>query len=115
MDNDCLRLKFEDDEVLATWNPLDVKFTTTRLRIGSADCMRFTSYYLGRPKLPGNSLYRDYGLQGGVIRFRTNEAWIVPGSGEMHEATATSFPAVEINFVSYPDDSKADKSSPNFG
>jgi hypothetical protein len=111
--NDCLRLRFKDDEVLAAWNPLDVKITTKRFRIGSADSMRFTRYYCGRPKLPENILYRDYALQDGLIRFRTNEDWVVPGSGRMHEATALSFPAVEIIFDPYASDSKADISSPS--
>jgi hypothetical protein len=111
--NDCLRLKLEDDEVLAVWNPLDVKFTTKRFRIGSADSMRFTRYYCGRPRRPENILYRDYALQDGLIHFRTNEAWVASGSGRMHEATAISFPAVEIIFDPYASDSRAHKSSPN--
>jgi hypothetical protein len=75
--------------------------------------MRFTRYYCGRPKCPENILYRDYALQDGLIQFRTNEAWVVPGSGWMHEATAISFPAVEMIFDPRASDSKADKSSPN--
>lgn len=108
--NDCLRLRFEDDEVLAVWNPLDVKITTKRFRIGSADCMRFTQYHGGRPRLPENILYRDYALQDGIVVFRTNENR-VPGSGWMHEATAISFPAVEIIFDPWANDSRFDKSS----
>jgi len=109
--NDCLRLKFEDDEVLAVWNPLDVKITTKRFRIGSADCMRFTQYYAGRQRLSENILYLDYALQNGLIQFRTNLDK-VPGSGWMHEATAISFPAVEIIFDPWVSDSRFDKSSP---
>lgn len=71
--NGCLRLKLEDDEVLAVWNPLDVKITTKRFRIGSADSIRFTSYYCGRPQLPENILYRDYTLQDELVWLRTNE------------------------------------------
>lgn len=95
--NDCLRLKFADDEVLAVWNPLDVEITSKHLRIGSADAMRFTQYYWGRPQLPENILYRDYALQEGLVQFRTNLDR-VPGSGWMDESTTISFPAVEIIF-----------------
>jgi hypothetical protein len=110
--NDCLRLRLKGDEVLAVWNPLEVKITTKRFRIGSADSMRFTRYYCGRPRLPENILYRDYALQDGLIQFRTNENWVVPGSGWMHEATAFSFPAVEIIFDLHVSNSKSDASSP---
>jgi hypothetical protein len=110
--NDCLRLRLEDDEVLAIWNPLDVKITTKRFRIGSADSIRFTSYYCGRPKLPENILYRDYAMHDGLVRFRTNVEWVAHWSGWMHEATATSFPAVEIIFDPYASNLEAEKSPP---
>lgn len=98
--NDCLRLKFADDEALAVWNPLDVEITAKQFKIGSADSMRFTQYYSCRPMLPENILYRDYALHDGLVRFRTNLDR-VPGSGWMHESTAISFPAVEIIFDPY--------------
>jgi hypothetical protein len=98
--NDCLRLKFADGEVLAVWSPLNVEITAKRFMIGSAESMRFTHYYCGRPMLPDNIIYRDYALQGGLVRFRTNLDR-VPGSGWMHESTAISFPAVEIIFDPY--------------
>lgn len=109
--NNCLRLKFENDEVLAVWNPLDVKITTKRFRIGSADCTRFTHYYADRPRTPENTLYRDYSLQDGLVVFRTNENR-VPGSGWMHEGTAISFAAVEITFDPFASDSRCQNSSP---
>jgi hypothetical protein len=98
--NDCLRLKFADGEVLAVWNPLGVEITGDRFLIRSADSMRFTRYDYGRPMLPDNIIYRDYALQDGFVRSRTNLER-VPGSGWMHESVAISFPAVEINFDPY--------------
>lgn len=109
--DNCLRLSFENDEVLAVWSPLDVRITTKRFRIGSAGCVRFTQYYADRPRLPENIIYRDYALHDGRVAFRTNENR-VPGSGWMHEATAISFPAVEIVFDPWASDSRFDKSSP---
>jgi hypothetical protein len=106
--NDCLRLRFDDGEVLAVWNPLDVKITTKRFRIESADCMRFTQYCGGLPRIPENILYRDYALQDGIVVFRTNEKR-VPGSGWMHEATVSSFPAVEMIFDPWVSDSRPNK------
>jgi len=111
--NNCLRLRFEDDELLAVWNPQDVKITTKRFRIGSAENMRFTTYYQGRQRLPENILYRDYALQEGTIRFRTNEPWLESGIGYMPEGTAISFPAVEIIFDPNVSDSHTHESSPN--
>lgn len=108
--NDCLRLKLESDEVLAVWNPLDVKITTRRFRIGSAESIRFTRYYCGRPKLPENILYRDYALHDGLVLFRTNEEWLGHRRGWLHEATATSFPAVEIVFDPYTSNSESGNS-----
>jgi hypothetical protein len=73
--------------------------------------MRLTRYYVDRPRLPKNILYRDYALQDGLVVFRTNENR-VPGSGWMNEGTAISFPAVEIIFDPWVSDSRFDKSSP---
>ena len=92
--NNCLRMKFADDEVLAVWNPRNVEITRERFRIGSADAMRFT-YFYGHPRDASNILYRDYSLQNGLVLFRTNEDR-VPGSGWMPESTVSAFTAVEI-------------------
>lgn len=77
---DCLRLMFTNYEVLAVWNPRDIEINSGRFRIASADEMRFTSYYCGRPMTPENILYRDYALRDDVIFFRTNEPWLHGGS-----------------------------------
>ena len=91
----CLRLRFTDDEVLAVWNPSDVEIGPSRFRIGSAESMRFTYYGGDRPRTPANIFYRDYALHEGLIAFRTNEDR-VPGSGQLPDATAQIHPAVEI-------------------
>jgi hypothetical protein len=91
---DCLRLQFAGDEVLALWNPIDVRIDASQFRVGSATAMRYT-YYGNREKLPGNIRYRDYAFHNGLVIFRTNENR-VPGSGWMPEETASTSPAVEL-------------------
>lgn len=93
--NDCLRLIFTDDEVLAVWNPDHIEINAQRFKIGLADAMRYTRYYPDRPKIAENILYRDYLIQDRFIAYRTNEDR-VPGSGWMPESTRASFPAIEI-------------------
>jgi hypothetical protein len=93
--DDCLRLNFTDDEILAVWNPQQVEIGPSSFRIGIADAMRFTYYWPYSPRTPENIFYRDYALQRGQIVFRTNEDR-VPASGWMPETTARSHPAVEI-------------------
>ena len=93
--DNCLRLRFTDDEVLAVWNPVDVEIGPSLFRIGNAVAMRFTYYWWDRPRTPENIFYRDYELHEGRIVFRTNEDR-VPGSGWMPDETARSHPAVQI-------------------
>ena len=93
--NNCLRLRFAHDEILAVWNPKDVEIGPSRFRIGSADAIRFTYYWWDRPRTPENIFYRDYALQDGRIVFRTNEHR-VPGSGWIPDPPSQSQPAVEI-------------------
>ena len=90
---DCLRVRFDDGEVLAVWNPVDVEIDATRFRIGSATAVPWTWYYYGRPRTPENLFYRDYAKQADNIAFRTN--WDqTPATGTL-EGAAT-FPAVEM-------------------
>ena len=92
--DDCLRLRFNEDEILAVWNPANVEINETTFRIGSATAVRWTWYYYGRPKTPENLRYWDYVRQDGKIAFRTN--WnTIPGSGWL-EQDAASYPAVEM-------------------
>jgi hypothetical protein len=92
--DDCLRLRFSGDEVLAVWNPADLKIDETTFRIVSATAIRSTWYYFDRPKTPDNLRYWDYAQHDGRIAFRTN--WnTVPGSGWL-EPDAASYPAVEM-------------------
>jgi hypothetical protein len=91
---DCLRLRFDEGEVLAVWNPSDVEITETTFRIGNATALRWTWFYYGRPKTLENIYYRDYVQQDGGIIFRTNGD-TVPGNGWLGE-DATSYPAVEM-------------------
>lgn len=91
---DCLRLEFNEGEVLAVWNPSDVQITETSFRIGCATALRWTWFYYGRPKTPENLYYLDYAQQDGGIVFRTN--WdTIPGNGWL-EKDASSYPAVEM-------------------
>ena len=91
---DCLRLRFNDDEVLAVWNPSDVEINETTFRIGRATAVRWTWYYHGRPKTPDNLRYLDYAEDDGRIAFRTNGNTI--RSSDWLEQNAATYPAVEM-------------------
>jgi len=90
---DC-RLRFNEDEVLAIWDPADAEITETTFRIGSATSIRWTWYYYGRPKTPENLFYIDYAQQDGGIVFRTNWDTIL-GAGPLGE-DAITYPAAEM-------------------
>lgn len=91
--DDCLRLRFDQGEVLAVWNPIDIQIDATTLRIGSATALRWTWYYYGRARSPENLFYRDYAGQEGSVVFRTN--WDqTPGTRRLD--SANTFPAVEM-------------------
>ena len=91
---DCLRLHFNEGEVLAVWNPSDVQITELTFRIASATALRWTWFYYGRPKTPDNLYYRDYAQQEGGIIYRTNGE-MIPGEGWPGN-DARSYPAVEM-------------------
>jgi hypothetical protein len=91
---DCLRLQFNEGEVLAVWNASDVEINETTFRIGSATALRWTWYYYGRPKTPENVRYRDYAQQDGRIAFRTNSDTI-RGTGWLAQ-DAVLYPAAEM-------------------
>jgi hypothetical protein len=93
--DDCLRLRFNEDEILAVWNPADVKITDTTFRIGSATALRWTWYYYGRSKTPENLCSKDYAQQDGRIAYRTNSDTI-PGTGWLAQDSASSYPAVDM-------------------
>ncbi|MDE3201729.1 MAG: hypothetical protein KGN79_12505 [Acidobacteriota bacterium] len=90
----CLRLLFDWDEVLALWNPCGLEMTADRLLIRSADAIRYTYYHAGRHS-PECIIYHDYVLQNGIVLFRTNQDRI-PGSGYLAQGTVGSLPAVRI-------------------
>jgi hypothetical protein len=94
-DGNCLRLLFPDDEILAVWNPTDIRIDSVLFRIGSATEMRLTYYADDGPRTPETVLYREYSLHSGLVAFQTNVDE-VPESGWLPEETADSFPAVEI-------------------
>jgi hypothetical protein len=92
--DDCLRLRFNEDEILAVWNPADVVITETKFRIGSATALRWTWYYYGRSKTPENLRYKDYAQHDGRIDFRTNSDTI-RGNGWLAQ-DAVFYPAAEM-------------------
>jgi hypothetical protein len=65
----CLRLRFDEDEILAVWNPTGVEIDETTFRIGSATDVRWTWYYYGRTKTSENLRYRDYAQGDGWIAY----------------------------------------------
>jgi hypothetical protein len=91
--DDCLRFRFDEGEVLAVWNPVDVEIDATRFRICGATALRWTWYYYGRPQTPENLYYHDYALQDGRVAFRTN--WDLTPVSAIDDSAAT-LPAVEM-------------------
>jgi hypothetical protein len=88
-----LRLRFDQGEVLAVWNPVDVEIDAATFRIGDATALRWTWYYYGRPQTPENLFYHDYAKNDTKIVFRTN--WDqIPGTGALKSPVAC--PAVEM-------------------
>ncbi|HEV2578155.1 MAG TPA: hypothetical protein VGU25_13185 [Acidobacteriaceae bacterium] len=51
------------------WNPVGTEINATEFRIESADAVRWTWYYYGRPQTPENLFYKDYVKENGVIVF----------------------------------------------
>jgi hypothetical protein len=91
--DDCLRIHFNQGEVLAVWNLVEVKIDAKQFRIGSATALRWTWYYYGRSQTPENLFYMDYAKQKDDVVYRTN--WNqVPSSGTLD--SAAKFPAVEM-------------------
>src|ERR1700751_2220433 len=70
--DDCLRIRFDEGEVLTVWDPVMVEIDARKFRIGNASAVRWTWFYYGRAQTPENLFYEDYVLQEDGVAFRTN-------------------------------------------
>ncbi|MGA7858884.1 MAG: hypothetical protein WCA11_13190 [Terracidiphilus sp.] len=67
--DDCLQIHFNQGEVLAVWNPIDVEIDAKQFRIGSATALRWTWYSYGQSQTPVNLRHMDYAKQDSTDKF----------------------------------------------
>ena len=78
VDSDCLKLVFQDDEVLRVWTPEGLEVNPSTFRIQTASRVRWEWYYYGRPKTPSNLYFLDYVNSREEIVASTNVDWYKP-------------------------------------
>lgn len=87
----CLRVFFNEGEVLSVWSPHGAVVDAETFRIDKALRVRWQWFHYGRPKTPENLCFEYFVRNGDEIAVSTNADWYKP---EFHPDA--SQPAVEI-------------------
>lgn len=77
-EGDVLRLKFNEDETLYVWEPVQAVINDKMFRIQQADRVRWEWFYYGRPKTSSNRYFEDFIRKEGEIIATTNVDWYSP-------------------------------------
>jgi len=90
-EDDCLRVRFNEGEILSVWSPRGAVVDAETFRIDEALRVRWEWFHYGRPKTPENLCFEDFTRNRDKIAVSTNIDWHKP---EFHPDA--SYPAVEI-------------------
>jgi hypothetical protein len=88
---DCLRIEFDEGEVLQVWGPDRCSISDQAFVIEQAHRVRWEWFYYGRPKTPENLYFQDFARDGDRIAVSTNADWFVD-----QQRAETAVAAVEI-------------------
>jgi hypothetical protein len=75
---DYLRIDFNDDETLETWNGNHVEIRNTQLLIHNASRVRWEWYYYGKPKLLKNRFFIEHTVGDDKVKADSNATWYKP-------------------------------------
>src|SRR5687768_9802826 len=76
--DNCLILRFNENEKLSVWNPSGFKIDEDEFQIDSASRVLWQWNYYGRSQTPENLYYEDFVVEGDEIKAKTNVDWYKP-------------------------------------
>jgi hypothetical protein len=91
IEEDCLRLFFDQGETLLICSPQGISLDETTFRIRTAARVRWEWFYYGRPRVPANLYFIEFEKCGEDVTASTNIDFYAPNF-----KPSTQHPAVEI-------------------
>lgn len=91
VENDCLRLFFDQNETLSIWFPRGLSINKSTFKISTATKLRWEWFYCGQPQVASNLYFMEFERSGTGVTASSNIDFYQPNLNP-----TTIHPAVEI-------------------